>query len=130
MVRLTQYVLLSFIVIIAISYLFSTKKYIVKTEKLIIHRPISDRVIKIADITEIKTVDSIDFSKTIRTFGNGGLFGYYEKFYNSKIGNMTWYVTQKKNNILIRTQQGDQIIISPDDISLIDKVQTGRKPKQ
>jgi len=42
-------VLLSFIVIIAISYLFSTKKYIVTTEKLIIHRPISDRVIKIAD---------------------------------------------------------------------------------
>lgn len=123
-------VLVSFVAIIVISYLFSTSKYTVTTNELIIHRPISDRAILIADIKEIRSVDPKDFSGTIRTFGNGGLFGYYGKFYNSKIGNMTWYVTQNKNSILIRTQQGDKIMISPDDISLIDKVQTGMMPKQ
>ena len=115
-------VLLLFIGIIVGGYLYSTKSYTVTNDALIIHRPISDRVIKLSEIVEIRTVDAADFSGTIRTFGNGGLFGYYGKYYNSKIGNMTWYVTQQKNKILVQIKQGDKIIISPDDIGLVKKV--------
>ncbi|KLT63755.1 PH domain-containing protein [Pedobacter sp. BMA] len=113
-------VLLLFVLTVIGSYLYSTRKYSVTGDTLVIHRLIGNRVIKLADITEIRFIDSTDFSGTIRTFGNGGLFGYYGKFYNTKIGSMTWYVTQKKNRILLRTLQGDKIIISPDDISLVD----------
>jgi hypothetical protein len=123
-------VLLLFVATIVGSYLFSTNSYTVTDSEFIIHRPISNRVIKIADIAEIRTTDSTDFTGTIRTFGVGGLFGYYGKYYSSKIGSMTWYVTQKQNKILVRTQQGDKIIISPDDISLVDQVQTFRQGKQ
>ena len=123
-------VLLLFVATITISYLYSTNRYSVTNDELIIHRPINDRIINLSDITDIQNVDSTDFSGTIRTFGNGGLFGYYGKYYNSKIGNMTWHVTQKKNKILVRTQQGDKIIISPDDIRLVEKVQTVMKSKQ
>ena len=93
---------------------------------MIIHRAIKNRVIKISEIIEIKTVDSNDLSGTIRTFGNGGLFGYYGKYYNSKFGNMIWYVTQRRNRILIETNQGKKIIISPDDIGMVEKVKAQR----
>ena len=123
-------VLLLFVVTVVISYLYSIKTYTLTDSELVINRPISNRVIKISDITEIRTTDSADYSGTIRTFGNGGLFGYYGKYYSSPLGNMTWYVTQRKNRILIRTKQSDKIIISPDDISLVEKVQAALKPKQ
>ncbi|WP_316799608.1 PH domain-containing protein [Pedobacter frigidisoli] len=115
-------VLLLFVLTVIGSYLYSTRKYSVTGDTLVIHRLMGNRVIKLADITEIRFIDSTDFSGTIRTFGNGGLFGYYGKFYNTKIGSMTWYVTQKKNRILLRTQQGDKIIISPNDMSLLDRL--------
>src|SRR5437868_5275094 len=62
-------VLFLFLAIIVGSYLYSTNSYSVTNNELIIHRPMKDRVIKIADIAEIRTVDSTDFSGTIRTFG-------------------------------------------------------------
>ena len=114
------------VTVIVVSYLFSVKKYSVTVDELIIHRAIKNRVIKIIDITEIKTVDADDLSGTIRTFGNGGLFGYYGKYYNSKFGNMIWYVTQRRNRILIETNQGKKIIISPDDIGMVEKVKAQR----
>ena len=120
-------VLLLFISIVIGSYLFSTNRYTLTSNELVINRPIGNKVISVADITEIRAVDTIDFSGTIRTFGNEGLFGYYGKYYNAKLGNMTWYVTQKKNRIFILTKQGNKIIISPDDIGLLSKVQTLRQ---
>ncbi len=111
------------------TYLYSTYAYSVNNNKLIIHRPVANRIIKISDINEIRVIDSKELSGTIRTLGVGGLFGYYGKYYNSKIGSMTWYVTQQKNKILVRTGQGEKIIISPDDLSLIDKVQAQRLVK-
>ena len=120
-------ILLLLPVILIFSYLFSSRSYTLTNNELIINRPIGNRVINIADISEIKIPDASDFSGTIRTFGNGGIFGYYGKYYNSKLGNMTWYVTQKLNRILILTKQGDKIIISPDDFGLVDKVQMTRK---
>jgi hypothetical protein len=106
-------------------YLFSPQSYAVTNTELIIHRPIKDRKIAIADITEIRAIDSAELSGTIRTFGVGGLFGYYGMYYNAKIGSMTWYMTQRKNQVLIRTSKGDKIMISPDDVSLADKVRAG-----
>lgn len=112
------------------TYLYRTTHYSVSTSELIIHRPIKDRIIQITDISEIRQVDSSDFSGILRTFGNGGLFGYYGKYYSTKLGSMTWYVTQRKNRILIQTQQGKNIVISPDDIGLLDKVQLLKQGKQ
>jgi hypothetical protein len=117
-------VLLLFVAVIACSYLYSTSDYTVTGSELIIRRPVRDRIIKIADIAEIRTAEAGEFSGTIRTFGNGGLFGYYGKYYNSKLGHMTWYVTQKKNRVIILTQKGNKIVITPDDIGLVTEVKS------
>ena len=116
--------LLFFILVIAGCYLFSTKKYLLNGKELIIVRPIKERIILLSDIEEIRPVAKGEMRWTIRTFGVGGLFGYYGKFYNRKFGSMTWYTTQLKNRIFIRIKSGEKIIITPDDISLAVKLNT------
>ena len=78
--------------------------------------------IKISAITEARILNSNEMSGLIRTFGNGGLFGYYGKFYNTKLKHLTLYTTQRKNRILIETSQSKKIVISPDDLSFVEKL--------
>lgn len=118
-------ILLLFVAILLLSYLFSTIRYKIQDGRLIINRPIGNIKINSRDITEIRKIKNRIF--TLRTFGSGGLFGFYGKFYNSKYGNMTWYVTQRKNLILLTTKNGKKIMISPDDVGLADKLEELRR---
>lgn len=59
----------------------------------------------------------------IRTFGVGGLFGNYGKFYTQGLGNITMYGTQNKNFILIKTEN-KKILITPDDLRIIDHLKS------
>ena len=116
-------ILILYISILLFSYLYAPQSYTLTDKELSINRPAKNKSIPIEEITEVRLPISSDFLGTIRTFGVGGLFGYYGKYYNSRIGSMTWYVTQRKNRILIRTKKEEKIIISPDDISLLDALQ-------
>jgi hypothetical protein len=51
----------------------------------------------------------------IRTGGIGGLFGYYGWFRSSNLGSIFYYATQSKNRILIELNDGEKIMITPDD---------------
>lgn len=115
-------VLLLFVAILLGCWLYAPQSYTVDSTDLTINRPISKVKIKRADISQVRTVANGEMSGSIRTFGNGGLFGFYGKYYNSKIGHMTLYTTQTKNRVLIITKQGRKIIISPDDTSIVEKL--------
>jgi hypothetical protein len=108
------------------SYLLSIQKYIVEDSTLVIKRAFGDKRISIADIEEVRLIAKDEMRGTIRTFGNGGFFGYYGKYYNKKLGSFTLYSTQRKNRIFIRTKHGDKLVISPDDISLADVLKAKR----
>ena len=116
-------ILLLFVAILLGSYLYSPQKYKIQEGQLMIKRPIGHKAINLTDITEIRKIKKGEMSGTIRTFGVGGLFGYYGKFHNSTFGSMTYYITQRKNMILLKTKAGKKIVISPDDISLADKLE-------
>ena len=105
------------------SYLYSPQMYEIRDRQFIIRRPIGPKRINLTDITEIKKIRKEEMAGTIRIFGVGGLFGYIGKFHNSRFGNMTYYLTQRKNMILLKTKNGKKIIISPDDITLADKLE-------
>lgn len=107
---------------IPITYLFHTKFYTLTTEALLIHRPLSIKTILLRDIDQVRIPDQSEFSGTIRTFGVGGIFGYYGKFYNTALGHMNWFVTQRQNRILITLKSGKKIVISPDDTSLAEAI--------
>ena len=111
-------ILIFFLAIIIGSYMFSPRKYILNEDQLIIERPVSLVVFALDDITEVTNVDSGKFIGTIRTFGVGGLFGYFGRFYNKNFGHFTCYITQRKNLIFIKTKTGKKIFISPDDVNM------------
>lgn len=101
-----------------VTYVFRPVNYVVTKDQLVIHRIISDVIIMRADIIKVEILLKDQLKWTIRTFGVGGVFGYYGKFVNSKIGNMTWYVTRTDNMVLIATIKNENFVLSPDDVPL------------
>lgn len=110
--------------IMPIIYLWHVKHYVLDTDRLIIKRPISDKVILFSEIAQVFLPDQKEFIRTIRIFGVGGIFGFYGKFYNTHFGSMTWYVTQNKNRILIELKTGKKIVISPNDVELCEAIKS------
>jgi len=111
------------IALFVITWLYATKSYTITHDELVINRPGGDRKIELSEIDSVRTVEKDEIGTMIRTFGNGGLFGYYGKFYSSKLGSMTLYATQSRNRVLIKTIHGSQIMITPDDLSLVEALQ-------
>jgi hypothetical protein len=118
-------ILLLFVAILLGSWLFAPRSYTLDGTELTINRPIGGVSINRSSIKEVRLLEAGELKGTIRTFGNGGLFGYYGKYYNSGIGHMTWYTTQSKNTVLIVTNEGKKVVISPDDTSLVEKLKNG-----
>ena len=110
-----------FFVILFSSWLFSPQSYNINENALIIHRKISDISIDFDSIEFIEHLTSQQIKGTIRTFGVGGLFGYFGKFHVPKIGSCTFYSSQRKNLILIKTNK-KKYIITPDEIQLSDEL--------
>lgn len=122
-------VTLFLITLILICYLFSTKFYELENDYLIIQRPIGSISFPISEIKEISQMNPSSRIGNIRLFGVGGLFGYYGKYYNFKMGHMTLYTTQKRNRILLTMITGKKIVISPDDLSIISEINKRRENK-
>ena len=77
---------------------------------------------------QIKRVELVPEPKklsrhTVRTFGVGGLFGYFGKFWNPGLGNMTWYLKNFQNVVLLELTDGRKILLSPDDVLMAKKLE-------
>jgi hypothetical protein len=103
------------VVIYAISYAFSPRYYMVTPDELIIRRPLSNVRIKRSDIKRALRVDSSTIGGSIRTFGVGGLFGYYGSFANFSLGRMTWYATRRDTAVLVTTRANKKIVLTPNE---------------
>jgi hypothetical protein len=95
-------------------FLYRPIDYRTTDNKLIINRLIKKVILDKSEILNVVLLTNEDLKWTIRTFGVGGLFGYFGKFRNSKIGNMTWYATRRNQAILINLNDGQRIVITPD----------------
>jgi hypothetical protein len=107
--------LLMILLIYAISYLLRIKGYLVSNEQLLILRPLGKKQISLASIRSSVVLSRRDLFWSLRTFGVGGLFGYYGKFFNRKFGAMTWYITRRDTTVLLYLDDGRKILVSPDD---------------
>jgi hypothetical protein len=101
--------------IYSVCYAYRPVHYILTKDKLVIHRPLSDVSLSREQIASVVSLDDEMLKWTFRTFGVGGLFGYFGKFANSKLGSMTWYATRRRKAVLIKTVNGKNIIITPDE---------------
>lgn len=102
-------------VVLGVAALFRTKEYGLDAEGLHIYRPSGEVKFPLHRFRSIASVTSKELGFGVRTFGSGGFFGYFGKFYYKKIGAATLYVTDREKMLLITLDDDRKIIISPDD---------------
>jgi hypothetical protein len=103
-------------------YLYAPQAYLVESDRIKIIRPIDKVDITFNNISSIRLVDKSEIKTLIRTFGVGGLFGYYGHYYSSSLGKLTLYNTQRKNLLLIEQKVGRKILLSPDDTRMVETI--------
>lgn len=112
---------LIFVVIFLVS-LFTAFQYVrhyeLTSEGLTIVRLIDNLSIPTTQITEVRALPQ-DF-KLRKTWGTNGLFGYYGEFTSAEIGRYCIYAKSPNNLVLIKTKSQGNIVISPDDISILE----------
>ena len=108
------YTTVALLLIYFIAFALRPINYNLTLDKLIIHRLFMDVKIERNNIKSLELIDKEKISWSIRTFGVGGLFGYYGKFANTKLGSMTWYATRKDKMVLVQTIDNRKIILTPD----------------
>jgi hypothetical protein len=98
-----------------IVFAFRPINYKLFDNKLIINRLIANVEIDRAQIKSVVLLNKEKMGWVVRTFGVGGLFGYYGRFSNTKIGVMTWYATRKNKTVLVTLLNNKKIIVTPDE---------------
>ena len=98
-----------------ICWLLAPRSYEFDKTKLTINRPAGKIIIPLNSIGSADELPREELAGMIRTFGVGGLFGYYGAFWAPRIGHVRMHATCTKGLVLIVTTTGKKIIISPDD---------------
>jgi Bacterial PH domain len=98
-----------------IAWLLRPVNYRITNDELIVYRLLRSVHIPLKNIRRSEKIDSNQISWSLRTFGVGGLFGYYGRFRNQALGAMIWYATRKDKPVMIQTIHDEKIILTPDD---------------
>ena len=110
------FTMLALLIIYFGTFSFRPIGYTLSEKGLTIHRPLVNVTIPKNEIKSVNRLTKNELSWTVRTFGVGGLFGYFGKFSNYKLGSMTWYATKRKENmVLVTTINDHKIVLSPND---------------
>ena len=96
-------------------YLLSPRAYGFNKEYLFIGRMIAPLRIPLSEIANVRMPDTKELSWAIRTFGNGGLFGYTGRYYTKHIGKMNWQCTRRSNFVVVERTNKIPLIISSDE---------------
>ncbi len=102
--------------IVLVCYLYAPTSYDVSDSEITVNRPAGSRKISRSAIKSITVPTKKEMKGTWRTLGVGGLFGYYGSFTNSHFGDMVWFVTNRKNMVVVHAGY-DKFVFSPDDIN-------------
>jgi hypothetical protein len=114
-------VLLQFVILL-VAFLYSPRNYILGNFDIAIDRPIGRITIQVKDILEIRPLQEDEMEGTVRTFGVGGLFGYFGSYHNQHIGDFKMYATRQTGLVIMHTAQGEAIVISPDDKDFVARI--------
>lgn len=98
------------------TFLYSPKGYSIEPDAICVHRLVGIKKINRSEIYEVRAIDEEDLGRTWRMFGNGGMFGY-TGWFSTSMGKMRWYLSQRKNYVLLSLNNEKRILISPDDVN-------------
>lgn len=104
---------LGMMLIPACCYGLKPRYYQIKGPHLIIKKMIGTRItLPLNDVVGYMTIPDLFKLKISRTFGNGGLFGYYGMFSTAEYGPLNCQLTSVKNVIIVKTSK-DTYVLSP-----------------
>lgn len=101
--------------ILALSYLYSPQSYEVSGGAILIKRLMGTVRLPLDSIRELRAGNAGDFQGCTRLWGSAGLFGYFGLFKTSKLGKCRWYMTNRRNPVMIAAT-AMTAVISPDDV--------------
>jgi hypothetical protein len=97
-------------------YAYSPTRYEIAGRYVIVKRLIGEVRIPLGGIRQMRLFNSADCRGCIRLWGSGGLFGYYGLFRTKTLGRSRWYVTNRKNRVVVVTGQ-ETAVFSPDNLA-------------
>lgn len=103
-----------FLTIYGLVYMYRPIGYEITDAGLLIRRPFDVVKVPKSRIVRVFPVEKRRIRWAIRTFGVGGMFGYFGTFYTPSLGSMTWYLTRLDNAVMVETRSG-KIMVSPDE---------------
>lgn len=90
-----------------ISYALSPKQYVFDGARISIVKIIGKAItIPIQNIKGYTVLENLAKTKMTRTFGNGGLFGYYGMFATAEYGPINCQLTSMKQVVILNTENG------------------------
>ncbi|MFM9008864.1 MAG: PH domain-containing protein [Bacteroidota bacterium] len=95
--------------------LLAPKGYLIQHDGIAVQRRVGLKKFPAKDALDIRRMDAADTKGLIRTFGNGGLFGYTGRYYSPAIGQQSWYCSRRTGLVVIRLKHGIPVVFSPDD---------------
>jgi len=95
------------------SALFIVRGYTITTDTLLIHRPLWDTKVPLVMLQSVESNPGL-MMKSLRTFGNGGLYSFTGWYWNKQLGHYHAYVTDLKRTVALRFIT-HRVVISPDD---------------
>jgi hypothetical protein len=102
------------LLILAACVAYSPRSYVIEGQSILVQRLAGAARVPLQDVREARRTTPEDLRGCIRLWGSGGLFGYYGLFRTSKLGKSTWYVTSRKNSVVVITA-AKTVLFSPDD---------------
>jgi hypothetical protein len=102
------------LLIMLLGYAYSPRSYFLEGRSILVTRLAGTARIPLDDVREARRATPDDFRGCIRLWGSGGLFGYYGLFSTAKLGKSTWYVTNRRNCVIVITA-AKTVLFSPDD---------------
>lgn len=90
----------------------------VDTQTIQVKRPFGSITIDADDVRKIVPIAPEDIKKMVRTWGNGGLFGFYGRFYSPRLGNFRLYTCKlsSRHLVLIETLRSGKYVIYCKDV--------------
>ncbi len=92
--------------------LFIIRGYALTDSSLLVQRLFWNNSIDLSQVRSVE-INPQAMSKSIRTFGNGGLFSFSGRFRNKQLGPYRAFATKPKNSVVLKLSDRT-IVVSPD----------------
>ena len=99
------------LVVLLITYGLSPRGFSLGPEGLRIHRPFGAHVLPLGKVRNARRAQPGELCG-LRTFGSGGMFGFFGWFWSRKLGHYRAYVTHRRDMVLVEAER--PYLLSPE----------------